>query len=182
MTNVQPQQRFETGMVGLGVMGRNLLLNMAEHGFSAAGYDKSPSKVEALRNESAGGDICGADNINDLIDLLRPPRAAMILVPAGAPLDSAMTDLRARNLTGMARSSLVSASPAARKERAMDQASCPAVRKSSTASRHPPSGDFPNCAAGTCGPEDSQALLAKGHDRPLPTELVGLHKKKGKIS
>ena len=36
---------MEIGMVGLGVMGRNLLLNMADHGFSVAGYDKDPTKV-----------------------------------------------------------------------------------------------------------------------------------------
>jgi 6-phosphogluconate dehydrogenase len=54
-------------------MGRNLLLNMAGHGFSVAGYDKDRSKVEALRKESADRDICGAENINDFIGLLRPP-------------------------------------------------------------------------------------------------------------
>ena len=36
-------------MVGLGVMGRNLVLNMADQGFSVAGYDKDPAKVKALR-------------------------------------------------------------------------------------------------------------------------------------
>src|SRR5512135_3459984 len=95
MTNMQPQQRYEIGMVGLGVMGRNLLLNMADHGFSVAGYDKDRSKVEALREESADRDICGAENINDFIGLLRPPRAVMMLVPAGAPVDSVINDLLA---------------------------------------------------------------------------------------
>ena len=42
MTNQQPQQRYEIGMVGLGVMGRNLVLNMADHGFSVTGYDNDP--------------------------------------------------------------------------------------------------------------------------------------------
>ena len=54
MANKQPQQRYEIGMVGLGVMGRNLVLNMADHGFSVAGYDKDTGQVEALRKESAG--------------------------------------------------------------------------------------------------------------------------------
>jgi 6-phosphogluconate dehydrogenase len=40
MKNTPSQQRYEIGMVGLGVMGRHLLLNMAGHGFSVAGYDK----------------------------------------------------------------------------------------------------------------------------------------------
>jgi 6-phosphogluconate dehydrogenase len=45
-------QQYEIGMVGLGVMGRNLLLNMADHGFSVAGYDNDPEKVETLRKEA----------------------------------------------------------------------------------------------------------------------------------
>jgi 6-phosphogluconate dehydrogenase len=90
---MQPQQRYEIGMVGLGVMGRNLLLNMADHGFSVAGYDKDPSKVEAMRKESADRDICAAENIHDFIGLLRPPRALIMLVPAGAPVDSVIEDL-----------------------------------------------------------------------------------------
>ena len=94
MTNKQQsQQRFEIGMVGLGVMGRNLLLNMADHGFSVAGYDKDPSKVEALRNESAERGIQGAADIKEFIGLLRQPRAVMMLVPAGRPVDSVINDL-----------------------------------------------------------------------------------------
>jgi len=49
MTNQQSQPKYEIGMVGLGVMVRNLLLNMSDHGFSVAGYDKEIAKVEALR-------------------------------------------------------------------------------------------------------------------------------------
>ena len=41
-------QQFEIGMVGLGVMGRNLLLNMADHGNSVPGYDKDATKVAAI--------------------------------------------------------------------------------------------------------------------------------------
>ena len=40
--------KYRIGMVGLGVMGRNLLLNMAEHGFGVAGYDKDPKQVGSL--------------------------------------------------------------------------------------------------------------------------------------
>ena len=93
MTNKQPQQQYAIGMVGLGVMGRNLVLNMADHGFSVAGYDKDQSKVEALRKESAEGNISGAANILDFIALLRKPRAIMMLVPAGAPMDSGIKDV-----------------------------------------------------------------------------------------
>ena len=49
MASKQPQQQYAIGMVGLGVMGRNLVLNMADHGFSVAGYDKDlkPSRSPA---------------------------------------------------------------------------------------------------------------------------------------
>jgi 6-phosphogluconate dehydrogenase len=93
MTNQQPQQRYEIGMVGLGVMGRNLVLNMAEHGFSVAGYDKDAAQVEALRRESKECDVRGAVDIKEFIALLRKPRAVMLLVPAGAPVDSVIKDL-----------------------------------------------------------------------------------------
>ena len=56
---------------------------MADHGFSVAGYDKDPNQVEALRKESAERNIIGTENLNDCIALLRPPRAVMMLVPAG---------------------------------------------------------------------------------------------------
>jgi hypothetical protein len=59
MTNKPPQQRYEIGIVGLGVMGRNLVLNMADHGCAVAGYDKDQTKVEALRKESAERNIRG---------------------------------------------------------------------------------------------------------------------------
>lgn len=53
-------QHCEMGMVGLGVMGRNLLLNMADKGFSVAGYDRDKSKVDVLRHESKGRPIHAA--------------------------------------------------------------------------------------------------------------------------
>ena len=80
-------------MVGLGVMGRNFLLNMADHGYSVAGYDKDPHKVDALRQEAKQHDIRGADDIQGFIGLLRKPRAVMMLVPAGSPVDSVIGDL-----------------------------------------------------------------------------------------
>jgi len=80
-------------MVGLGVMGRNLVLNMADHEFPVAGYDKDLTKVEALRHESKERDVHGAADINEFFSLLRQPSAVMMLVPAGAPVDSVIKDL-----------------------------------------------------------------------------------------
>ena len=85
--------RHEIGMIGLGVMGRNMLLNMADHGFPVAGYDKDPSKVESLQKESTGKDIRAVAHIQDFIGLLRRPHAIMMLVPAGPPVDSVIGDL-----------------------------------------------------------------------------------------
>jgi len=88
-----PEKKCEIGMVGLGVMGRNLLLNMADHGFAVAGYDKDQQKVEALRSEAGERPILGAENVADFISLLRKPRAVMLLVPAGPIVDSVIHDL-----------------------------------------------------------------------------------------
>ena len=93
MNDTEPRQQSEIGMVGLGVMGRNLVLNMADHGFSVAGYDKDQAKVEALRQEAQQRDARGAAGIKEFLALLRRPRAVMMLVPAGAPVDSVIKDL-----------------------------------------------------------------------------------------
>lgn len=86
-------QEYELGMVGLGVMGRNLGLNMADHGFAVVGYDKDISKVQALRDEAGDRPVRGADSLAELVSLLRRPRAMMLLVPAGPPVDAVIRDL-----------------------------------------------------------------------------------------
>jgi 6-phosphogluconate dehydrogenase len=93
MTNKNLKQSYEIGMVGLGVMGRNFLLNLADHGFHVAGYDKDLDKVNALQREAEAREIHGASNIQDFIELLKKPRAVMMLVPAGAPVDSVINEL-----------------------------------------------------------------------------------------
>ncbi|MEJ2261819.1 MAG: NADP-dependent phosphogluconate dehydrogenase [Anaerolineales bacterium] len=85
--------KFDIGMVGLGVMGRNFVLNMADHGFSVVGFDKDEDKVKALQEEAEDRDVSGVKDIQEFVAALRPPRAAMMLVPAGAPVDSVISDL-----------------------------------------------------------------------------------------
>lgn len=87
------QDGYELGMIGLGTMGRNLLLNMADHGYAVVGYDRNTDKVDALRNSAKGRDICGAGSVVELIEKLRKPRAVMLLVPAGAPVDAVIEEL-----------------------------------------------------------------------------------------
>jgi 6-phosphogluconate dehydrogenase len=63
MTNIESQKHYEIGMVGLGVVGRNLLLNMADRGFSTAGFDEDHAKVEALREKSKDRAVSGTTDI-----------------------------------------------------------------------------------------------------------------------
>ncbi len=93
-------RQSKIGMVGLGVMGRNLVLNIADHGFAVAGYDKDAGKVEDLRREAKGRDVCGAADVQGFVASLRRPRAVMMLVPAGAPVDSVIKDLLPHLETG----------------------------------------------------------------------------------
>ena len=86
--------QYTFGMVGLGVMGRNLLLNIADHGFKVAGYDKDASKSELLEKEATkGSTIKGFTSLPDFINSLSKPRAVMLLVPAGKIVDSAIADI-----------------------------------------------------------------------------------------
>jgi 6-phosphogluconate dehydrogenase len=86
-------KKFEMGMIGLGVMGRNLVLNMADHGYSVAGFDKDLSKVEALQDEAGDREIQGAKTPEEFVRLLRTPRAVMMLVPAGPPVDAVIQNV-----------------------------------------------------------------------------------------
>ncbi len=87
------EEKHQIGMVGLGVMGRNLLLNMAERGFRVAGYDKDPQKVALLRSEGVGFPVQGAEDVRNFVALLQVPRAVMMLVPAGPIVDNVIRDL-----------------------------------------------------------------------------------------
>jgi 6-phosphogluconate dehydrogenase len=86
-------QEYDIGMVGLGVMGRNLVLNIADHGFSVVGLDKNPNQVQALGKEADGRNVRGVEDIKAFIKYLKKPRAVMMLVPAGPPVDSVIHDL-----------------------------------------------------------------------------------------
>lgn len=86
-------QQYDFGMVGLGTMGRNLLLNMADHGFSIIGTDRDPGKLAYLEEEAAGKPARSASSNQEFIRLLKRPRAFMLLVPAGAAVDAVIRDV-----------------------------------------------------------------------------------------
>lgn len=86
-------QQYEFGMIGLGVMGRNLLLNMADHGFAVAGYNRHPDKVVALKEEAQGLNVFGTSDLKEFVQKLKRPRALMLLVTAGNAVDMVIKDL-----------------------------------------------------------------------------------------
>ncbi|QQL49584.1 NADP-dependent phosphogluconate dehydrogenase [Mucilaginibacter ginkgonis] len=87
-------KQYEFGIVGLGVMGRNLLLNIADHGYAVAGLDLDQGKVDALANEATEKqDVKGTTSDKEFVEMLKTPRAILLLVPAGKPVDSAIAGL-----------------------------------------------------------------------------------------
>src|SRR4051812_49101599 len=86
--------QYDYGMIGLGTMGRNLVLNLCDHGYSVAGFDLDAAKVEALKNEGKDKKVFGAENLQQFIDALKSPKTIMLLVPAGDPVDKVITGLK----------------------------------------------------------------------------------------
>lgn len=87
-------QKYDFGMVGLGVMGSNLLYNIADHGFSVIGFDLNSEKAKNLEKEATPNtDVKGVSVIEDFISQLNTPRKIMLLVPAGKPVDDVIENL-----------------------------------------------------------------------------------------
>ena len=82
------------GMVGLGVMGKNLALNMEEKGFSMAAYDAWPDPVDRFVREAAGKDVAGFKEIGAFVAALSRPRRIVMLVKAGEVVDKTIAALR----------------------------------------------------------------------------------------
>ncbi|SJM84012.1 probable 6-phosphogluconate dehydrogenase, decarboxylating 1 [Zygosaccharomyces bailii] len=82
------------GLIGLAVMGQNLVLNVADHGFSAVVFNRTVSKVDHfLANEAKGKNIKGAHSIEEFVSKLSRPRKIMLLVKAGKPVDYIIEEL-----------------------------------------------------------------------------------------
>ena len=80
-------------MVGLGTMGRNFLLNVADSGFTCVGYDLDAEKRKMLAEEGAGFPVASAASIEEFVGMLARPRNIMLLVPAGKIVDSVIEEL-----------------------------------------------------------------------------------------
>jgi 6-phosphogluconate dehydrogenase len=88
-------ENAQFGMIGLGTMGRNFLLNVAEQGVSSIGYNRHADKLALLMEESKGLPVAGVDNLPDFVAGLERPRKIMLLVPAGDAVDSVIAELLA---------------------------------------------------------------------------------------
>jgi 6-phosphogluconate dehydrogenase len=88
------EQRCEIGLVGLGVMGRNLVLNMADHGFPVAVFNRTTEKTRKFIEEEVGDrKILPGYSLAEFVGRLRKPRAIVSLVPAGRPVDEVIDEL-----------------------------------------------------------------------------------------
>jgi len=91
----------DIGVVGLGVMGGNLALNISRHGFRVAGYELDAAKAQAFAAASASaGRVEVADTPGTLARMLGTPRRLLLMVPAGPPVDAAIALLRAHLAPG----------------------------------------------------------------------------------
>ncbi len=82
------QAKADIGLIGLAVMGQNLVLNMNDHGFTVVVYNRTVSKVDEFLNTTAKNThVMGAHTLSDFFQQLKRPRQVMFMVKAGAPVD-----------------------------------------------------------------------------------------------
>src|SRR5512139_3238021 len=84
----------DIAVIGLAVMGQNLILNMNDHGFAVVAYNRTVAKVdEFLANEAKGTKVIGAHSLEEVARLLKRPRRVMLMVKAGAAVDEFIESL-----------------------------------------------------------------------------------------
>jgi 6-phosphogluconate dehydrogenase len=84
----------DIGLIGLAVMGQNLVLNMNDHGYRVAVFNRTVSKVdEFIQNEAAGTRVVGTHSIAELVQALKKPRRVMLMVKAGDTVDRMIESL-----------------------------------------------------------------------------------------
>jgi len=90
------RESCDIGLIGLAVMGQNLVLNMNDHGYRVAVFNRTVSKVdEFIHNEAAGTRVVGTHSIEEFVQALKPPRRAMLMVKAGSTVDEMIASLLA---------------------------------------------------------------------------------------
>ena len=83
------EQTADIALIGLAVMGQNLILNMNDHGYTVVAYNRTVSKVDEFLNDAAKGrtTVIGAHSIEEMVALLKRPRKIMLMVKAGKAVD-----------------------------------------------------------------------------------------------
>ncbi len=87
-------KKADIGMIGLAVMGENLVVNMLDHGFRVAVFNRNTDKVRNfVEGRGKGRDVVGAYSLQELVDSLEPPRRVMMLIRAGSAVDEMLSKL-----------------------------------------------------------------------------------------
>jgi len=82
------EPKADIALIGLAVMGQNLILNMNDHGFTVVAFNRTVEKVDHfLANEAKGTKVIGAHSLQEMVGLLKRPRRVMLMVKAGPPVD-----------------------------------------------------------------------------------------------
>src|ERR1043165_1888744 len=82
------EPKGDIALIGLAVMGQNLILNMNDHGYTVVAFNRTTSKVdEFLAKEAKGTRVLGAHSLEEMVRQLKRPRRVMMLVKAGKPVD-----------------------------------------------------------------------------------------------
>jgi 6-phosphogluconate dehydrogenase len=89
-----PRKTADIGLIGLAVMGENLVLNMESHGYTVAVFNRTTSKVDAfVAGRAKSKSIVGTHSVQELVSVLERPRKIMIMVKAGPPVDEVISEL-----------------------------------------------------------------------------------------
>ena len=83
------EPKADIALIGLAVMGQNLILNMNDHGYTVVAYNRTVEKVDDFLNDQAKGrdTILGAHSLEEMAALLKRPRKIMLMVKAGKAVD-----------------------------------------------------------------------------------------------
>ena len=88
------KESCDIGLIGLAVMGQNLVLNMNDHGYRVAVFNRTVSKVDDfIQKEAAGTQVVGTHSIQELVRVLKKPRRVMLMVKAGETVDHMIESL-----------------------------------------------------------------------------------------
>jgi 6-phosphogluconate dehydrogenase len=87
-------EHYDFGMIGLAVMGRNLAMNVADHGYSVSLWNRDPEVTEQVMQQNAGKKLNKTVKLEEFVESLERPRRIMMLIKAGAPVDEMLAKLK----------------------------------------------------------------------------------------